>query len=369
MCVPVQERTSLSDTPMNKQTRLHDSSSSGGVVTPGLSTTMPQYTFNSESTSLLMGSSFNQYNNHSFFDSTEIDWSALQVQGSDALQVQEDMPSDLWFNGSTTDSMSAIQSPYTDNSSSFLLDPLPNSNSDAQELYLPDAYPPSLLPPDIAQIDGAASAPLPGAIVSCITPPLVSVPLERPPRAPSPFIQFPANQLLALVDGKDNKAGADGRRGGGKSRGNSGNKRGGTRKRKADDTLVGAMDGGASKLRKKQTKNTGEIAGEDATEATVEEKDAETLVEEAKATQEAAIAATKAAEVAAKAAEEAEAAQEAAIMATKAAEVAVKAAKEAKVEAAKPGQARRSGRTSTLPGRLQGGYTKPKRGSRAQKIT
>ena len=369
MRVPVQERTSLSDTPMNEQTRLHGSSSSGGVVTPGPSTTMPLYTFNSESTSLLMGSSLgSQYNNHSFFNSTEIDWSALQVPGPDTLQVQEDMPSDLWFNSSTTDSLSAIQSPYTDNSSSFLLDPLPNSDSDAQELYLPDAYPPSLLSPDIAQIDGAASAPLPGAIVSCITPPLVSVPQERP-RAPSPFIQFPANQPLALVDGKDNKASADGRRGGGKLRGNSGNKKGGTRKRKADDTLVGTMDDGTSTPRKKHTKNTGEIAGEEATEATVEGKDAERLVEEAKAAQKAAIAATKLAEVAAKAAEEADAAQEAAIVATKAAEEAVKAAKEAKVEAVKPGQARRSGRTSTLPGRLQGGYTRPKRGSRAQKST
>jgi hypothetical protein len=87
----------LSDTPMNKQTCLHDSSSSGGVVTPGLSTTMPLYTFNYEATSLLMGSSLgsNQYNNHSFLNSTEIDWSALQVQGPDALQVQEDMPLDL----------------------------------------------------------------------------------------------------------------------------------------------------------------------------------------------------------------------------------------------------------------------------------
>jgi hypothetical protein len=258
-----------------------------------------------------MGSSFGNQYNPGFFNSSEIDWSALQVQEPNALQAQEDMPLDWLFDSSTTDSLSAIQSPATDHSYLLLPDPLLNSDSDAQELYLPDAYPSSLLPPDIT----------------------------------------------------------DGRQGGGKSQGNSGNKGGGTRKRKADDTLVGKKVGGALKLRKKHMKNTGEIAEEEATEATVEEKDAERLVEEAKAAQEAAIAATKVAEVAAKAAEEADAAQEAAIVATKAAEVAVKAAKEAKVEVAKPGQARRSGRTSTLPGRLQGGYTKPKRGSRAQKST
>jgi hypothetical protein len=139
------------------------------------------------------------------------------------------------------------------------------------------------------------------------------------------------------VDGKDNKAGVDEKQGGGKSQGNSGNKRGGTRKRKADNTLVGTMKGGALKPRKKHMKNTGEIAGEEATEATVEEKDAERLVEEAKATQEVAIVVTKAAEVAAKAAEEADTMQEVAVVATKAAEMAVKATKKAKVEAAKPG--------------------------------
>ena len=325
MHVPVQKQVSLSDTPMNEQTHLHDSGSSGGVVTSGLSTTMPQFMFNSESTSLLMGSSFSNQYDPGLFNSSEIDWSALQVQEPDALQAQEDMPLDWWFGSSTTDSLSAIQSPATDDSSLFLPDPLPNSDSDTQELYQPDAYPPLLLPPDIAPIDGAASVLLPGTNVPGITPPLVSIPLECPPCAPSPFIQLPANQPLGFLDGKDDKAAADGRRGGGKLQGNSRNKRGGARKRKADDALVGKKDGGALKLRKKHTKNTREIAEEEATEATVEEKDAERLVEEAKAAQEVAIAATKAAEVA------------------------VKGAK----EAAEPGQARRSGRMSTLPSRFK----------------
>src|SRR4029077_18596522 len=111
------------------------------------STTMPLYKFNP--TSLLMDPPFgNQYSEQGFDNSTVtgVDWSALQGLQVNGVQAQESMPSDLWFD-SISSSFSSIQSPYTDNSSSFFPDLL--SNSDAQEFYLPGAYPSSelLLPP------------------------------------------------------------------------------------------------------------------------------------------------------------------------------------------------------------------------------
>jgi hypothetical protein len=146
---------------------------------------------------------------------------------------------------------------------------------------------------------------------------------------------LPANLPLGLPDGKENKAVTNQTRGDRKLQGNSGNERGGTRKRKANDALVGTKGGGTSKLRKKQhAKSTGDLetVGEEVMVATAEEKEADRLAKEAKAAQEAAIEAAK--------------------------------------EAAKPEQATRSGRASTLPGHLKEvGYAPPKRGFRAKKST
>ena len=269
----------------------------------------------------------------------------------------------------------AVQSPPMVNPSSFL--PLPNT--DAPALHSQDVYSPLLSPPGIDPIDSInppPSAPLSGAVVLQATPPVASTPAQPPvvpsggvnpplstplsgtivlqvppllasslaqecPQVPSKTTPLPANLSLGLSDGKENEAVRDGGKGGGKSQaGNSGNKRGGARKRKADDALVGTKDGAASKLRRKCTSKT---AGEEAMTATTEVSKADRLVREAKA------------------------AQDAAIKAEKVAKAAAKAAKEAR-EAAKPEQATRSGRASTLPDHLkQAWYAPPKWGSWVKK--
>lgn len=345
-----------------------------------------------DSTSLLMGPSLcDRYDDQGFGNPTDVDWTTFQGPNR---------PSDLWFDnifsslphdslqntnlalGATQPAVvpvisqagsqglpvptstqgvpetgmisfsptllpvSAIQDSPTANLSESLFLSDPSLNSYSQGLHLPDAHPPSLLPPPISDVNPPPS--LPGTIVPHVAPPLASVPTQECPlQVPSKAIQLPAS-LLGLPNGKENEAVADQTRGGGKSQGNSGNKRGGTRKRRANDALIGTKDGGTSKLRKKQhAKSTGdsETTGEEVTEATKEEKEADRLAKEAKA------------------------AQEAAIEAAKAAKVAAKAAKEAK-EAAKPEQATRSGRASTLPSHLKEvGYEPPKRSLRAKKST
>lgn len=351
---------------MNEPTPIpHDSTS---VATPGQSAAMPLSAFD-PTLSLSMDPTFgNQYDNRGFGNSNDVDWSTLQAGN---------MPTDLWFDtigqvfnsfpqgglqsaNSVLEStqpafafapagsqgppvpmsaqmtgflsmpppLSTIQNQPMANPPSFL--PGPSPNSDAQQLRLSDPYSPSLLPPGIIPTSGVnppPSAPLPGTVVPLVAPPLAS---EYLPQVPSKSSQLPA-------DGKENQAAPDGRRGGG----DSGNKRGGAKKRKADD---GMKDGGGLKPRKKNTKRTRET-GEEAAEATVEDQEADRLANEAKA------------------------AQEAAKEAAKAAKAAAKAAKEAR-EAAKPGQATRSGRSSTLPDRFkEGGYAPPKRASRAKKST
>lgn len=213
----------------------------------------------------------------------------------------------------------------------------------------------SLLQPDIfsvGSIDPTPSAPLPETAVPDIASQLASISAQEcNPHLPSTPIQPPANLSLGLLDGK---------RRGGKSQGNPGNERGGAMKRKANNALQGMTGSGASKPKRKCTKNTGETAGEEmveamaeetevgqeTVEATIEETEADRLAKEAEAAQ----------QVAAKAAQAAQAAQAAA-----------KAAKE-KTEVARPEHARRSGCVSTLPGRFkQGGYTAPKWGSRGKK--
>ena len=356
--VPVQIQVPLGDaqTSHDEPTSLfHGSSSSittSAAAASALSTTMPPYKFNT--TSLLTDPSFgNQYSEEDFDNSTMtgIDWSSLQGLQVNGVQAQdsESMPSDLWFDG-ISNSFSSIQSPHSDDSSSFFPDLLPNS--DTQELYLPDAYPSSelLLPlviPPIGGVNPPPSAPLPGAIVPHATPPPASIPEQgRPPHASDTSIQFPANISLGLMGGKDNDAVPDGRKGGGMSQGNPGNERRSTRKRKADDALIGTKDDGAQKPKKTYAKPTRETAGDKVREATTEETEADKLEKEAEVAQEAAIEAARAA---------------------KAAKAAAKAAKAAR-EVAEPGPARRSGRVPTLPGHLKGaGYSPPKRSSRANK--
>jgi len=350
--VPVQIQMPLGDaqTSRDEPTPLFHGSSSNitasAVVASALSTTMPLYKFNT--TSLLTDPSFgNQYSEEDFDNSTMtgIDWSSLQGLQVNGVQAQdsESMPSDLWFDG-ISNSFSSIQSPHTDDSSLFFSDLLPNS--DAPELYLPDAYPSSelLLPPvilPIGSVNPPPSAPLPGAIVPHATPPPASIPGQgRPPHASDTSTQLPANISLGLMGGKDNDAVPDGRKGGRMSQGNPGNERRSTRKRKADDALIGTKDDGAPEPKKTYAKPTRETAGDEAREATTEETEADKLEKEAEAAQEAAIEAAEAA---------------------KAAKAAAKVAKAAR-EAVEPGPARRSGRVPTLPGHLKGvGYSPPKR--------
>jgi len=351
--VSVQEPTSLCDAPANKPSPLHESSS--GVATSGLSTTVALSTL--KSTSLLTFDA--QYNDQDFSNSTEIGWNTLQ--GPNRLQPSGDMPSNLWFD-SIPDTLP--QDGYQDmnpafDPSSFLLDPLPNS--DSQGLYLPRMYSSSLLPPDIIPIGGSnppPSVPLPGAIVPHVAPPLASIPAqEYPLNMASVSIQSPDILLLGFLDGKANEAAADEGRGGDSLQGDSGNKNRGGGKRKADSDLEGMEDSGVSKTGTKHAKHTGEMSepGQDATEATTEETEADRLAKEAKDAQEAAVEAVKAARAAAKAAKAAKGAK------------AVKGAKGAR-EATKPEQARRSGRVPTLPDHLKkAGYTQPKRNSRAKK--
>jgi len=348
--VSVQEPTSLCDAPANKQSSLHESSS--GVATSGLSTTVALSTLNS--TSLLTFGA--QYNDQDFSNSTEIGWNTLQ--GPNRLQPSGDMPSNLWFD-SIPDALP--QDGYQDmnpafDPSSFLLDPLPNS--DSQGLYLPHMYSSSLLPLDIIPIGGSnppPSVPLPGAIVLHVAPPLASIPAqEYPPNMSSMSIQSPDTILLGFLDGKASEAAADEGQGGDSLQGDSRNKNRGGRKRKADSDLEGMEDSGVSKTGTKHAKHTGEMSepGQDATEATTEETEANRLAKEAKDAQEAAVEAVKAAKVAAKAAK---------------AVKAVKGAKGAR-EATKPEQARRSGHMPTLPDHLKkAGYTQPKRNSQAKK--
>ena len=343
LCIPAQGQTSLGDAQINhdEPTPLFHGSSSS--ITPSaLSTTMPLYTFNA--TSLLMGQSFgtgNQYSGQGFGDPTLTDIDLSNLQGPNTVQEQEGMPSDLWFDNLSS-SLSEIQSIPADDSSSCFPDLLPNS--DAQELYLPDAYPSSLFQPDIVPIAGVnlpPPTPLTGALAPHATPLLASIPSQG----------YPPTQLPAtgLTDGKDSDTVLDGRQGGGTSvtsQGNPGNRRKSTRKRKANDALVDTKDGSTPKPKKRHAKQAEETVGDEATEATAEETVANRLEKEAEVAQEVAIEATKAAKVA---------------------KVAAKEAKEArKVE--KPGPARRSGRVPTLPDHLKEvGYSPPRRGSRANK--
>lgn len=336
----VQEPVSFSDAPANEPTPLHKSSS--GVATSGLLATIALSTLNS--TSLLAFG--DQYNDQDFSNSTEIGWSALQ--GSNGVQTVADMSSNLWFD-SLPDALP--QGGYqninpTFNPSSFLPDPLPNS--DSQGLYLPGMYLSSLLPLDIIP-DGAnppLSVRLPGAIVPHVAPPLASIPAqEYPLEMSTTSIQSPDNLLLGFPDGKANDAAADKRQGGENLQGDSRDRRRSGRKRKADNALEGMTDGGVSKTRNKHAKRTVETSdpGQDATEATMEETEANRLSKKAKA------------------------AQGAAVEAAKAAKAAVKAAKVAR-EATKPEQARRSGRVPTLPDHLKkAGYIQPKRNSRGKR--
>lgn len=315
-CAQVHEQMLLGDldAPSNEPTPLlHGSASSVSVSGP--SSTTPLYAFNSDnSNSLLMGPFGDQYGDQGFGNSTGIDWSTLQ--GPDSFQVQGNVPSDLWFDSinSIPGSLSAIQSAPTGNSSSILLGPFPNSNT--QELYFPGVYSSLLLPQQVVPIGNVNPPPstlLTEAIDPHILPPLAPFLAQGcPPHALSPSIQLPTDLSLGSPGGKGNEAVAVGRRGP--------NKRGGGRKRKVDDALVGTKDSGAPKPGKKHAKYTRETVEEGATEATTEEDAADRLEKEAKAAQDVATKAAKAANDA---------------------KVAVKAAKEAK-DVAKPEQTRRS---------------------------
>jgi len=142
-----------------------------------------------DSNSLLVGPLGNQYGNQDFGNSNDFDWSTLQ--GPDRLQVQGNVPPDLWFD-SIPGSLSAIQSTPgpTDDSSLLLPGPLPNS--DTQEFYLLGAYSSSLLSQEvvpIGDINFPSFALLPGAIDPHIMPPLTSIPTpECPLQAPTPSI-------------------------------------------------------------------------------------------------------------------------------------------------------------------------------------
>jgi hypothetical protein len=188
-----------------------------------------------------------------------------------------------------------------------------------------------------------------GPAVPHVTPPLISISTQEchlhPPSMP---IQLPADLSPSLLDGKGDEAVID-ERCGGQSQRDSGKKRGGGRKRKADDGLVGMKDDGTPKS-KKHAKRMGETPRQEAPDATsmMGTTEANMLVKEAKI------------------------AEKAAIEATKTAKAAAKAVKEAR-EAAAPELARRLGRVSTLPGHLKGGdyidYTQPKQVSLGKKST
>ena len=294
-----------------------------------------------------MGPSFgNRYDNQGFnTESTVIDWDMLQ--GSNGLQELGNTPPDLWFNSisSLLPQDGQQNADLVFDPSSFIPDPLPNN--DAQELYLPNAYPPSdlLLPPDIISVGGInppPPAPLPGTVVPDTTPLLASIPTqERHPHPSSISVQLAANLSLGLLDEKNDKVVADESRHGGQLQSDSRKKRGGARKRKADNAMVSAKDSGAPKPKKKHMGKAAEQEAIDSTGTT----EADVLEKEA------------------------EVAEKAAIEAGKAAKAAAKAAKEAR-EAAGQEQTRKSGCVSTLPGFLKGGgYTRPKRVLREKKST
>ena len=264
------------------------------------------------------------------------------LQESDGLQTQENMPSDLWFDGISSPFPQVGQQNMNPAFDPFSFLPDPSANDGTQELYLPNAYSPlgSLLPPDIISMGGVnppPSAPLTGTIVPHVTPPLVSIPTQECHlHPPNTSIQLPGNLSLGLLDEKGNEAVTDERRGG-QSQRDSGKKGGCATKRKADDALVGTKDSGAPKP-KKHAKHMGETAGQGATDATctMGTTEADMLEKVAKIAEEAAI------------------------------EVA-KSAKEAR-EAVGPERARRSGHVSTLPDHLkEAGYVPPKRVSRGKK--
>lgn len=313
------------------------------IATSGLSTTM-MLDSNALSMSPSLGSQFDDQGFTS--SSSEIDWSMLQESNG-----QENLPSDLWFDGISSSFPQVGQQNMNPafNPSSFLPDPSPNNG--AQELYLPNAHSSSgsLFLSDITSIGGInlpPSAPPTGTVVPHVMPLLISIPTqEYHLHPPSTSIQLPANLSLGLLDGKGDEAVTNERRDG-QSQRDSGKK--GSRKRKADDALVGTKDRGAPKP-KNHAKHTGETAGQEATDAagtmSTTEADMPDLEKEAKIT------------------------GEAAIEAAKAEKATVKAAKEAR-EVARPERARRSGRVSTLPDRLkEAGYAPPKRVSRGKKST
>ena len=343
-CVPellVQEQIPLGDALTNELNSHMDPN----TATSGLSTTATPSGLGFGSNALLMGSSFgNQYDNQGFnTNSTVIDWDMLQ--GSNGLQEPGNTPPDLWFN-----SISSLlpQDPQQNanlvfDPSSFIPDPFPNN--DAQELYLPNAYSPSdsLLPPEFISIGGInppPTAPITGTVVPDVTPLLASIPnQECHLHPPSTSVQLAANISLGLLDEKDVGVVADESRRDEQLQSNSRKKRGGARKRKAENAMVGAKDSGAPKPKKKHMGRAAEQESTDVTGTT----EADVLEKEA------------------------EVAEEAAIEAAKAAKAAAKAAKEAREVAAQE-PTRKSGRVSTLPGFLKGGgYTRPKRVSREKK--
>ena len=218
-----------------------------------------------------MGPSFgNQYDNQGFnTESTVIDWDMLQ--GSNGLQEPGNTPPDLWFNSisSLLPQDGQQNADLVFDPSSFIPDPLPNN--DAQELYLPNAYPPSdlLLPPDIISVGGInppPPAPLPGTVVPDTTPLLASIPTqERHPHPSSISVQLAANLSLSLLDEKNDKVVADESQHGGQLQSDSRKKRGGARKRKADNAMVSAKDSGAPKPKKK---HMGKAAEQEAIDST-----------------------------------------------------------------------------------------------------
>ena len=338
---------SLDDSRINEQDPLHESSAT--LVTSGLSALPATTTLSAfDENSLLMSSSFgNQYNNAGFTgNSTEIDWSFLQ--GFDGLPAPG-TPSNFWFDSTTSSLHDGQQNAYPAfDSSSFLSDPLPNS--DVQELFLPDAYSSSgsLLQPDIISTDGidpSPSTPLETGL-PCIASPRTSISTQEcNQHLPRTSIQPPANLPPSLLVKKDNGSATDGKQHGEQPQADRGNERGGARKRKVNDALEGVKDDGASKPKRKHAKRTRGTTGQEVAEAMAEETEADGL------------------------AKVAEAAQEMAAEAAKKAKAAAKVAKD-KREAARPEQMRRSNCAHALPDRLkEGGYEPPRRGLRGKKST
>ncbi|KAF8230320.1 hypothetical protein L208DRAFT_1476727 [Tricholoma matsutake] len=343
---------SLSDAPMNEWTTFLQEYSCNAA--PGESAL---YAFNPTSTLSSFGI---QCNNQGFGNWSDVNWDTSQV--ANGWQVQGNVPSDSWFDciissllnyglqnanltleapqPAFTFAQAVPQGPLVPMSVQGInpiggINPPPSAPlAGTIVLQAAPASTPAQLPiTPSGSINPPPSTPLLGTIILQVPPLLASSLAQECPQVPSKTTPLPTNLLLGLLDGKENEAVGDGGKGGGKSQaGNSGNKRG-ARKRKVDDALVGTKDGAASKLRRKCTSKT---AGEEAMMATTEASKADRLAKEAKAAQDAAIKAAK-------------------------------AAKEAR-EVAKPEQARRSGRASTLPDHLkQAGYAPPKRGSRAKK--